>query len=71
MEGLLLVLNYINNNIYCLKLNAIFQMVKMNFGSKFGAWVPFLTAILLSGKFQENLRQTLVVLPLAYVHVRL
>jgi len=32
----------------CSKLNAIFKVVKMNFGSKFGAWVSFHTAILQS-----------------------
>jgi len=31
-----------------LKSNAIFKVVKMNFGSKFGAWVSFHTAILQS-----------------------
>jgi len=37
------------------KLNAIFKVVKMNFGCKGGAKVSFHTAILLSRKFQENL----------------
>jgi len=33
----LLVLNNIDENIFCSKLSAIFKVVKMNFGSKFGA----------------------------------
>jgi len=36
----------------------------MNFGGKFVAWVFFHTAISQSRKFQENLRRTVVVLPL-------
>jgi len=52
------------NNIFCLELNAIFKVEKMNFGSKFGAWVSFHTAMLQSRKIQENLGPTVVVLPL-------
>jgi len=33
---------------FCSKLNAIFKVVNTDFGSKFGAWVPFHTAILQS-----------------------
>jgi len=33
---------------FCSKLIGIFKVVKMNFGSKFGAWVTFHTAILQS-----------------------
>jgi len=39
---------YQEKKVFCLKLNAIFKVVKMNFGSKFGAWVSFHTAILQS-----------------------
>jgi len=49
---------------FCSKLNAIFKVVKMNFGSEVGAWVSFHTDILLSLKFQENLGQTVLALPL-------
>jgi len=32
----------------CCKVDAIFKVVKVNFGSKLGPWVSFLTAILQS-----------------------
>jgi len=48
---------------FCSKLDAIFKIVKVNFGSKFEAWVSFHTAILQSWKFQENLGRIVVVLP--------
>jgi len=51
-------------NSFCVKLHAIFMAVKMNFGSKFGAWVSFHAAILQSWKFQENLGRRVAVLPL-------
>jgi len=44
----LLVSNYIEKNSFCSKLNAIFEAVKMDFGTKFGAWVSFHTAVLQS-----------------------
>ena len=51
-----LVLNYIEKNC-----SAILKLLKMNFGSKFGAWVSSHTAILQSWKFLENLRRTFVI----------
>jgi len=33
----LLVLNYFEKKYFCSKLDAIFKMMKMDFGSKFGA----------------------------------
>jgi len=36
----------------CSNLNAIFKVVKMNFGSDFEAWASFHTAILQFQKFQ-------------------
>jgi len=60
----LLVLNKIERNILCSILNSHFREVKMTFSCKFGAWVSFHTAILQSWKFQQNLGQTVVALPL-------
>jgi len=71
LQGMIICfkLQYIEKKIFCSKLNAIFKVVKMNVGSKFGAWVS--TAILQSWKFQENLERTVVVLPLlAEVHYK-
>jgi len=42
----LLVLNYIKKIF--IVVDAIFKVVKLNFGSKFEAWVSFHTAILQS-----------------------
>ena len=55
-----MILNHIENDIYCSTSNAILKAVKMNFGSKFGTWVIFHTAILQSWKFQENRGWTVV-----------
>ena len=48
LQGMIICfkLQYIEKKIFCSKLNAIFKVVKMNVGSKFGAWVS--TAILQS-----------------------
>jgi len=52
-------------NFFCSKWNAIFNAVRINFGSKFGAWVSFHAAIMQSLKFQENLVRTAGVLALS------
>jgi len=41
LQEMIIGLKLHRKNIPCSKLNAIFKVVKMNFGSKFGAWVPF------------------------------
>jgi len=59
----LLVLNNIEKK--CSELDAIFKLVKINFGSKNGALVSSHIAILQSWKIRENLgRIVIVVLPL-------
>jgi len=59
----LLFLNYVDLK-KCQKLNAIFKLIKIDFGSMIGAWVSFHTVIFQSWKLQENLGRTFVVLPL-------
>jgi len=48
LQGMIIGFKLYRKNIFGLRLNAIFEIVKMNFGSKSGAWVSFHIAILQS-----------------------
>jgi len=64
LHGVIFGFKFYRKKYFCSKFTAIFKSVKINFGSKFGAWVSFQTDILQSRKFKENLGRTVVVLPL-------